>query len=104
MKPEKKEKKVKAKNEKIPKKKGNSTLIIGGVAVILLAVIAYAVLSGDSTPKKTVSEIKLPSYAYTNPITLKAYRYATEHATCERLLYCNSYSQISGNPSSGYNS
>ncbi|MFH0904851.1 MAG: hypothetical protein V1854_06680, partial [Methanobacteriota archaeon] len=35
-----------------PEKKGNSTLIIGAVTVILLAGIAYAVLSGDSTPKK----------------------------------------------------
>jgi hypothetical protein len=35
-----------------PEKKGNSTLIIGAVMVILLAGIAYAVLSGDSTPEK----------------------------------------------------
>lgn len=35
-----------------PEKKGNSTLIIGTVTVILLAGIAYAVISGDSTPKK----------------------------------------------------
>ncbi len=88
MKPEKKAKNVKAKNEKIPKKKGNSTLIIGIVAVIILAGIAYAVLSGDSTPKKTESEIKLPSYAYTNPVTLKAYRYATEHPDLLEQIPC----------------
>jgi len=35
-----------------PEKKGNSALIIGAVTVILLAGIAYAVLSGDSTPEK----------------------------------------------------
>lgn len=35
-----------------PEKKGNNALIIGAVMVILLAGIAYAVLSGDSTPEK----------------------------------------------------
>jgi hypothetical protein len=35
-----------------PENKGNSTLIIGAVTIILLAGIAYAVLSGDSTPEK----------------------------------------------------
>jgi flagellar basal body-associated protein FliL len=79
MKPEKKVKNVKENNKKIPTKKGSSTLIIGIVAVILFAGIAYAVLSGDSTSKKTGNEMKLPSYAYTNPLTLKAYKYATEH-------------------------
>ncbi|MDO9097374.1 MAG: PCYCGC motif-containing (lipo)protein [Candidatus Methanoperedens sp.] len=73
--PERRTKKV-----KVQKKKGNSTLIIGIAAVILLAGIAYAILSSDSTSKKTTdSDIKLPSYAYTNPITLKAYKYAIEH-------------------------
>ena len=65
---------------KVTKKKGNSTLIIGIIAVILLAGIAYAVFSAGSTSKKTTdSNIKLPSYAYTNPLTLKAYKYAIEH-------------------------
>jgi hypothetical protein len=36
-------------NEKIPKKKGNRTLIIGAVVIILLAGVAYALLSGGST-------------------------------------------------------
>jgi hypothetical protein len=88
MKPEKKIKNVKAKSGKIPKKKDNSTLIIGIFAVILLAGIAYAVFSGESTPKKTGSEIKLPSYAYTNPLTLKAYRYATEHPEMLEQIPC----------------
>jgi len=88
MKPEKKAKNVKAKNEKIPKEKGNRTLIIGIVAVILLAGIAYAVFSGDSTPGKTESDIKLPSYAYTNPVTLKAYKYATEHPDLLEQIPC----------------
>ncbi|MFA4934934.1 MAG: PCYCGC motif-containing (lipo)protein [Candidatus Methanoperedens sp.] len=77
------------KKVKVQKKKGNSTLIIGIVAVILLAGIAYAVLSGDSTPKKTTdSGIKLPSYAYTNPITLQAYKYATEHPEMLEQIPC----------------
>lgn len=48
MKPEKKAKKL-----KVSKKKGNSRLIIGVVAVIVLALIAYTVLSGDSNTKET---------------------------------------------------
>ncbi|MCZ7398070.1 MAG: PCYCGC motif-containing lipoprotein [Candidatus Methanoperedens sp.] len=82
MKPEKKEKNIKA------TKKGNTTLIIGAIAVILLAIAAYAVLSGETTPKKTNSEIKLPSYAYTNPLTLKGYQYATEHPEILEQIPC----------------
>jgi hypothetical protein len=83
MKPEKKAKTVKAKDEKIQKKKGNSTLIIGVVAVILLAGVAYALLSGNST-----SSSKFPSFVYTNPLTLKAYTYATEHPDLLEQIPC----------------
>ncbi len=77
-----------AKRAKVEKKKGNS-LIIGIVAVILLAAAAYAVLSGDSAPRETQeSDIKLPSYAYTNPLTLKAYKYATEHPEMLEQIPC----------------
>ncbi|HEY9206120.1 MAG TPA: PCYCGC motif-containing (lipo)protein [Candidatus Methanoperedens sp.] len=61
MKPETKTKNVKAKSEKNPKKKGNSSLIIAAVAVIVLAVIAYTVLSGGSGSndiKKTSVSLK----------------------------------------------
>lgn len=90
MKPERKTKpERKAKNIKVPKKKGNNTLIIAVAAVIILAGIAYAVLFADSTnTKKPESEIKLPSYAYTNPLTLKAYRYATEHPDILEQIPC----------------
>jgi hypothetical protein len=131
MKPEKNIKNVKAKNEKISKKnKGNRTLIIGALAVILLAGIAYAVLSGGPTSsvdssKKMMSlkEVRaaidakygsnpslgtntppvvdnyvpriapkiatnLPSYAYTNPMTLKAYKYASEHPEILEQIAC----------------
>lgn len=78
-----------AKKVKVVKKKGNNSLIIGIVAVILLAGIAYAVLSGDSNTKKPQeSDIKLPSYAYTNPLTLKAYKYATEHPEMLEQIPC----------------
>ncbi len=89
MKPEKKSKNIKPKSEKIPKKKGNSTLIIGVIAVILLAGIAYAVFSGGKTTTNTSeSGVKLPSFAYTNPITLKAYKYATEHPEILEQIPC----------------
>jgi len=87
MKPEKKSN-IKAKSEKIPKKKGNSTLIIGVVAVILLAAVVAVLSSGPSTKTATSSEIKLPSYAYTNPLTLKGYRYATEHPEILEQIPC----------------
>ncbi len=87
MKPEKKAK-IKANSGKIPKKTDNSKLIISIIAVILLAGIAYAVLSGDSTKKTPSSQIKLPSYAYTNPITLKGYMYATEHPEILEQIPC----------------
>ncbi len=98
MKPEKKAKTVKAKDENIQKKKGNSTLIIGVVAVILLAGAAYALLSGtigsststqNSTSTETsANQIKFPSFVYTNPLTLKAYTYATEHPDLLEQIPC----------------
>ncbi len=93
MKPEKNAKNFKAKSSKVSKKKGSNTLIIGIIAVILLAGIAYFVFAGDSTKKsesqaKTDADLKLPSYAYTNPITLKAYKYATEHPEILEQIPC----------------
>jgi hypothetical protein len=89
MKPEKKGKTAKAKDEKIQKKKGNSTLIIGVVAVILIAGVAYALFSGGSSSTKTSSnQIKFPSFVYTNPLTLKAYTYATEHPDMLEQIPC----------------
>ncbi len=96
MKPEKKGKTVKTKDEKIQKKKGNSMLIIGVVAVILIAGLAYALLSGTtssstSTQNSTstsADQIKFPSFVYTNPLTLKAYTYATEHPDMLEQIPC----------------
>ena len=92
MKPEKNEKYNKSKSAKVTKTKGNNTLIIGIIAVILLAGIAYFVLAGDSTKtpesQATEPEINLPSYAYTNSITLKAYKYATEHPEILEQIPC----------------
>ncbi|MCE8428503.1 MAG: hypothetical protein J5U19_08970 [Candidatus Methanoperedens sp.] len=93
MKPQKNAKNVKAKSAKVSKKKGSNTLIIGIIAVILLAGIAYFVFGGDSTKKpdsqaNAGAKLKLPSYAYTNPITLKAYTYATEHPEILEQIPC----------------
>ncbi len=91
MKPEKSGKNVKANNEKTSKKKGNSTLIIAVAAILVLAGVAYAFLSGNSANQKTStteSEMKLPSYAYTNAMTLKAYKYATEHPDILEQIPC----------------
>jgi hypothetical protein len=91
---EKKAKNIKADNEIMPKKKGNRnrnwnrTLILGVVAVTLLAGIAYAVLSGGSTQKTIDNQIQLPSYAYTNPVTLDAYKYATQHPDLLEQIPC----------------
>lgn len=119
----------KTKRVKVPKKKGNSTLIIGAVAVILLIGIAYIILSGDSQTgdnKKismTLEELraqidseyikkgytgtntppvrsdyipvlsprtadKFPDYVLTNAMTLKAYKYATEHPEVLEQMAC----------------
>lgn len=56
-KPEKKLKKV-----KVTKKKGNSTLIIGIIGIILLAAIAYAILSGGSQTKETKTGMTLKAF------------------------------------------
>lgn len=84
MKPEKK-----TKNVKVSKKKGNNTLIIGVIAIIIIAAAAYAFISSkpgnDKTPE---SKINLPSYAYTNPVTLKAYKYATERPDVLEQIPC----------------
>ncbi|VVB92966.1 Protein of uncharacterised function with PCYCGC motif protein [uncultured archaeon] len=92
MKPEKKGKTVKTKGEKIQKKKGTNTLIIVVVAVIILAGVAYALFSGttsSSTSTQTPGNaIKFPSFVYTNPLTLKAYTYATEHPDLLEQIPC----------------
>jgi hypothetical protein len=95
MKPDKNQKNTKVKSTKVSKNKGSNTLTIGIIAVILLAGIAYYVLAGDSSnSEKTVSQtktnadLKLPSYAYTNSITLKAYTYATEHPEMLEQIPC----------------
>lgn len=90
MKPEKKATNVKEKSRKVSKKKGNSTLIIGVVAVILLAGIGYAVLSGggSSQDPTTTNQLKLPSFAYKDAMTLKAYTYATKHPEMLEQIPC----------------
>ena len=80
---------TKAKSTKFSKKKGrNNTLIIGIIAMILLAGMAYFVFNGGSTKKESVTELKLPSFAYTNPITLKAYKYAIQHPEILEQIPC----------------
>lgn len=93
MKPDKNQINTKANSTKTSKKKGSNTLIIGIIAVILLAGVAYYVLAGSSvnsekTGSTTKTDIKLPSYAYTNPITLKAYKYATESPEILEQIPC----------------
>jgi hypothetical protein len=95
MKPEKKAEKkatnVKEKSKKVSKKKGNSTLIIGVVAVILLAGIGYAVLSGGSGSSQNstaTNQLKLPSFAYKDAMTLKGYTYATQHPDILEQIPC----------------
>ncbi len=93
MKPEKKEKNIKERHERVQKKKGSSTLIIIGIiAFLLIAGIAYAVFSGGQPTTQTQNTgdggIKLPSFAYTSSITLKAYTYATEHPEILEQIPC----------------
>ncbi|VVB85831.1 Protein of uncharacterised function with PCYCGC motif protein [uncultured archaeon] len=90
MKPEKKATNVKEKSKKVSKKKGNSTLIIGVVAVILLAGIGYTMLSGGGSSQNptTTNQLKLPSFAYKDAMTLKGYTYATLHPDILEQIPC----------------
>ncbi|SNQ59994.1 PCYCGC motif-containing (lipo)protein [Candidatus Methanoperedens nitratireducens] len=89
MKPEKKATNVKEKSKKVSKKRGNSTLIIGVVAVIMLAG-GYILLSGggSSQDPATTNQLKLPSFAYKDAMTLKAYTYATKHPEMLEQIPC----------------
>ena len=95
MKPEKKATDLKEKSKKVSKNKGNSTLIIGVVAVILLAGVGYALLSGgalysggSSQNSTTTNQLKLPSFAYKDAMTLKGYTYATLHPDILEQIPC----------------
>jgi hypothetical protein len=83
MKPERK-----AKNKILTKKKGNNTMIIGAVAVVLLAAIAFVMFNGDSAENKQDSAIKFPDYVYTDALALKAYTYATKNPEVLEQIPC----------------
>jgi hypothetical protein len=79
----------KAKNKIVTKKKGNNTLIIGAVAVILLAATGYVFLSGtDSNKDKQNTDIKFPDYVYTDALALSGYTYATKHPDMLEQIPC----------------
>jgi len=80
---------AKRKPRKATKKKGNIGLIAGVVGIILLAGIVYGLSNNSPGEDETTdNKIKLPSYAYTNPLTLKAYTYATEHPEVLEQIPC----------------
>ncbi len=94
MKPEKKAEKkatnIKVKSKKFSKKRGNSTMIIGVIAIILLGGVGYAVLSGGSgsSQNQTTNKLNLPSFAYKDAMTLKGYTYATQHPDMLEQIAC----------------
>jgi hypothetical protein len=61
-----------------------------GLLVLLLiaAVVSAAGCVGSQEKTQTEENVQLPSYAYTNPITLKAYRFATEHPEILEQIPC----------------
>lgn len=98
MKPEKK-----TKNVKVTKKKGNNTLIIAVAALLIIAAGAYLFMSGKTGSDKTPGpKINLPSYAYTNPITLKAYKYAIERPDMLEQIPCYCGCGAHGSEASDY--
>jgi hypothetical protein len=126
MKPEKKQD-IEKKSKKMPKNKGNNTIIIIIAVAAVFIIGAYALFSGGSQtsqPKQTMTlkEVralidkeygnkdtgtntppvtdnylpillprkadKLPDFAVTNAMTLKAYKYATEHPEVLEQIPC----------------
>lgn len=77
-----------ARNMKVTKKKGNSTLMIVAAAVIVLAAIAYLAFNGGHATDKPDDAIKFPDYVYTDAPSLKAYTYATKNPEILEQIPC----------------
>lgn len=77
------------KREKTRKTTKNSSKIIALAIVGIFLIIGVSAIYVNFLQKGTVSTIlKLPSYAYTNPVVLKAYKYAATHPDILEQISC----------------
>jgi len=63
------------------------TVIILGI-ILSLFVIGYLSVNSPSESMGNMGDMKLPSYAYTNPTTLSGYKYATLHPEMLEKIPC----------------
>ena len=86
--------------EKKIKKGKSNILIIGIIIIILLAGIYFVFIGGNKKPNEPV--LKLPDFAYTNSVTLNAYKYATQHPEILEQIPCYCGCGSHGSEASGY--
>lgn len=68
------------------KKYGNNKLVISALAVIVILGGAYLIIGSGG--EDNYNDLDLPSYAYNNPVTLKAYAYAIGNPQVVEKIPC----------------
>lgn len=77
------------KKKKTPNTTNSKTIALAILGIFLIIGVSYAVSSVSNYAElKDEGNLKLPSYAYTNSMSLKAYKYAATHPEVLEQIPC----------------